>query len=150
MHECKGGRLGFEAFVRASLTQLLVRIRRLALDQPDSQHPFTHPMQEKISEIVVYLNQHYAEEIKLRPIAQQFHISPYYLCRIFKKLTGFHFSEYVQAVRVKEAQRMLRDSRDKVVHIAQSVGFEHVSHFNATFKKVLGVTPLRYRKNLPR
>ncbi|TVY07081.1 helix-turn-helix transcriptional regulator [Paenibacillus cremeus] len=145
--ECRQQRLGYEAFVQANLIKLLVRIRRHEPHQTDQHQPFAHPMHEKISEIAAFLNQHYHEDITLHQVAKQFFISPFYLSRIFKKLTGFQFREYLLAVRVKEAQKQLRESQEKIVTIAHNVGFEHVSHFNTTFKKMIGTTPLKYRKS---
>jgi AraC family transcriptional regulator of arabinose operon len=144
--ECKEQHLGYEAYVKSSLTKLLVQIRRQDLQKVDNPQQFAHPMHKRISEIVAFLNRNYREKISLTQVAHQFHISPYYLCRIFNKLTGFHFREYLLAVRVKEAQMLLRESEDKIITIAQNVGFEHVTHFNTTFKKMLGITPLKYRK----
>jgi YesN/AraC family two-component response regulator len=131
--------------VKSSLVRLLIRIRRQGLQETDKLQPFNHPMHEKVSEIAAYLNRNYSEDITLEQISKQFYISPSYLSRIFKKLTGFHFREYLLVVRVKEAQKLLRESQEKVVNIAQSVGFEHVSHFNTTFKKFVGLSPLKYR-----
>ncbi|UUZ86728.1 helix-turn-helix domain-containing protein [Paenibacillus sp. P26] len=42
---------------------------------------------------------------------------------------------------------MLRETRDKIQNVAEQVGFEHIAHFNKTFKKMTGTSPLRYRKN---
>ena len=147
MHEeCRDRRPGYEAYVRSSLIRLLVRIRRHSLQDANTVVLSAHPMHDKISEIAAYLNRNYREAITLNQIARQFHISPYYLSRVFSKLTGFRFREYLLAVRVKEAQRLLRESEDRIIDIAQSVGFEHVSHFQMTFKKMLGISPLKYRK----
>ncbi len=103
-------------------------------------------MYEKISEIATYLHQHYLEELTLKKIAGQFYISPSYLSRTFKKVTGFYFSEYVQAVRMREARRQLIESDEKVLTIAGNVGFHSIAHFNKTFKKMTGVSPIQFRK----
>ncbi|OXM82795.1 helix-turn-helix transcriptional regulator [Paenibacillus rigui] len=146
LSECAEQQPGFEMYVKALLHQLLVRMHRqsraLELEPP---HPL-HPMHAKISEIATYLNGHFQEEISLERVAKQFYISVSYLSRMFKKVTGFHFREYVQVIRVNEAQRLLRETQEKVLTIAERSGFEHVAHFNTTFKKLTGVSPLRYRK----
>jgi len=144
--ECEERQLDYETCVRASLLELLVCIRRAEqvqrLPQADA-----HPMHSKISEIAAYIHEHYPEPITLESVAKAFYISPSYLSRVFVKLTGFHFREYIQVVRIREAEKRLRSSKDKVQAIAEQVGFDHIAHFNRIFKKMTGLSPLRYRKD---
>ncbi|CAG7635441.1 AraC family transcriptional regulator [Paenibacillus allorhizosphaerae] len=144
--ECKNEESGYSAYVQATLAKLLIRIYRHNRSKKQEPTQYAHPMHEKMTEIATYLNDHFMEDIRLEQIAEQFYISPSYLSRIFKKITGFHFREYIQVVRVKEAQRLLLETKEKVLTIAEKTGFGHVAHFNTTFKKITGVTPLRYRK----
>lgn len=143
LRECKEGRPGHTLYVKALLTKLLIQIYRQSFEV---NAEFDSPMHEKISKIATYLNQHYQEELTLEKIAAQFYISPSYLSRIFKKITGFHFSEYVQAVRMREARRLLIESELKILHIAENVGFHSIAHFNKTFKKMTGISPTQFRK----
>ncbi|MCZ8518496.1 MULTISPECIES: helix-turn-helix domain-containing protein [Paenibacillus] len=147
--ECAEAQAGHETCVKAALAQLLVRIHRDYLRESLSPSPpqYTHPMHGKISEIAAYLARHYYEELTLDGVASRFFISPSYLSRVFKKITGYHFREYLLQIRVKEAQRRLRETRDKTISIAEQTGFRHISHFNTTFKKIVGLPPLQYRKH---
>ncbi|WP_391563827.1 helix-turn-helix transcriptional regulator [Paenibacillus cremeus] len=146
--ECKGQQEGYKDYVRLLLSQLLLRIHRQSLQGNHEPERYAHPMHKKITEIATFLNDHYQDDVTLEQISKQFYISPSYLSRVFKKITGFHFREYLQIVRVKEAQKQLRETKDKIVTIAEQTGFGHVSHFNTTFKKIVGVSPLRYRKQM--
>ncbi|KRG08909.1 helix-turn-helix transcriptional regulator [Lederbergia galactosidilytica] len=143
LRECKKKQPGYTFYVKALLTKLLIQIYRQSFQAPPENE---HPMYEKISEIATYLHQHYLEELTLKKIAGQFYISPSYLSRTFKKVTGFYFSEYVQAVRMREARRQLIESDEKVLTIAGNVGFHSIAHFNKTFKKMTGVSPIQFRK----
>ncbi|WP_245809841.1 helix-turn-helix transcriptional regulator [Cohnella massiliensis] len=78
------------------------------------------------------------------------YISASYLSRIFYRFTGFHFREYVTVVRIREAQRLLAETQLQVQEVAGKMGFEHMSHFNRTFKRIAGITPLQYRKRSAR
>ncbi|MEI7027940.1 helix-turn-helix domain-containing protein [Paenibacillus sp. y28] len=145
LKECKEQQVGLEIYVQALLTKLLLRIYRAAqAEQRTDQRE--HPMHNKISEIAAYMHEHFREDISLQEVAKLFYVSPSYLSRIFKRITGFHFREYLQYVRIKEGQKLLRETRDKVQTIAESIGFENIAHFNKTFKKITGSSPLRYRK----
>jgi AraC-like DNA-binding protein len=107
-----------------------------------------HVAQQGGSSQTNYIQTNFRDTLTLDKLAQQYFISPAYLSCIFLRLTGFHISEYIRVIRIREAQKLLRTSRQKVHLIAEMVGFEHVSHFNSTFKKVTGVShydiPNRY------
>jgi len=143
--ECKEPISYNKTVVRALLIELLVHIRR-TIDLEQNIVIEKHPMHQKISEIAGYIQQNHAEPILLEKVAKQFFISPSYLSRIFVKLTGFHFREYVQVVRIREAEKQLRNTKEKVQNIADHVGFERIEHFNRVFKKLNGLSPLQYRK----
>ncbi|WP_159885158.1 helix-turn-helix domain-containing protein [Paenibacillus puerhi] len=144
LEECKEQPPLWESSVDHLLNDLLIRAHRSvhSIQSPRS----THPMHQKVTEIASFIHQHYMEPLSLLETAKTFYISPAYLSRIFLKLTGLHFSEYIRVVRIREAQLLLRSSKQKVQTIAEQVGFEHISHFNKAFKTYTGVPPLQYRK----
>lgn len=144
--ECKDRLSLYDDCVRHLLAELLIWLHRI--DAVSHLLPQSnHPMHQKVSEITAYIQLNFRSALTLEKLAQQYFISPAYLSRIFLKLTGFHISEYIRVVRIREAQKLLRTTRHKVQAIAEQVGFEHVSHFNKTFKQVTGVSPLHYRQD---
>jgi AraC family transcriptional regulator of arabinose operon len=145
LEECRESADFCETGVRAMLIELLVRIRR-AMKQEQEPDISRHPMQHKVSDVAAFVHLNYKDPISLGQVAERFDISPSYLSRIFVKLTGFHFGEYVQVMRIREAEKRLRSTREKVQVIAEQVGFEHLSHFNRVFRKHTGLSPLQYRK----
>ncbi|WP_168121193.1 AraC family transcriptional regulator [Paenibacillus sp. HB172176] len=144
--ECKEEQPLYSNYVRHQLFELLIRLHRIHDVAPRTRESI-HPMHQKVAEITTYIHAHYQEALTLEELARQFFISPAYLSRVFLKLTGCHISEYVRIVRIQEAQKLLRTTRRKVQVIAEQVGFEHISHFNKTFKKVAGLPPVRYRQS---
>jgi AraC-like DNA-binding protein len=146
VHEIKNKEFGFDVSLQALLMELLIFIKRHSDDVPyvSTDHPSA--MHEKMSEIVQYINDHYHNDISLETVAKEFFISQYYLSRAFKQATGFTFVEYVNSVRIKEAQTLLRESNEKVIQIAEDVGFGNISHFGRVFKNITGFSPLNYRK----
>lgn len=138
--------LGFELYAQGLLLQMLVVLSR----HPRQNHIdlTKHPSaaHEKVSEIVQYINLNYSQNITLTSLSKQFFISSFYLSKIFKTVTGFTFINYLNSVRVKEAQKMLRETRLKVIDIAERVGFGNISHFGRVFKELTDKSPLQYRK----
>ncbi|CAM3553093.1 AraC family transcriptional regulator [Marinicrinis lubricantis] len=139
----------YEFTLQASFIQLLVQLRRFE-EKNLEWSKSSHPMYRKISEITAYLGGRFEQEFHLNEIAQKFYISPSYLSRVFKMLTGFYMSEYVRILRIRESQRLLGETNEKVQDIAAKVGFREISHFNKTFKNITGHTPLTYRKKIRR
>ena len=145
--ELKDKQTGYETYIKLLLVELLLFSSRYA--ERHESVPFEHasPLHKKISEIVQHINGHYQEPMTLSGISELFYMSPYYMSRAFKEITGFTFIEYVNMTRIREAQKLLRESNRKIIDIADSVGFENIAHFGRMFKKLTKLTPHEYRKH---
>ncbi|CAG7597433.1 HTH-type transcriptional activator RhaR [Paenibacillus solanacearum] len=137
---------GFDTLIKAALIELLVTSLRLNRDTMNKSSHYVTPMHQKISSMIRYINENYESPLTLASLAKQFHISPFYLSRLFKKTTGFTFVEYLSTVRIKAAQKLLRETKWKVSFIAEKIGFQDLAHFGKLFKKTSNYTPLQYRK----
>ncbi|WP_088103689.1 helix-turn-helix domain-containing protein [Halalkalibacter urbisdiaboli] len=146
LEECQTKHIGYETYLRALLMELLILMHRFDQQVSKQLEPPTHPLYQKISEMARYMRKHYQSKLTLAEIAQRFFISPSYLSRSFKLITGFQFKDYLQIIRVQEAKRLLRETDKPIGRIAEEVGFEYVANFNVTFKKITGITPRDYRK----
>lgn len=104
------------------------------------------PVQHKISEIVRHINLHFSEPLELCGLARRFFISKSHLSRVFKESTGFGFAEYVNIVRVREAERLLRETDHSITAVSGLTGFDNFSHFGKMFKRLSGLSPRAYRK----
>ncbi|CAG7642901.1 helix-turn-helix domain-containing protein [Paenibacillus allorhizosphaerae] len=141
---------GSEGCIKLLMTELLLWLYRYVSKQSAEQgweradHPTT--LHRKVSDMVKHINEHYPEPLSLKGISEHFHISPYYLCRIFKEATGFTLIEYIQRLRVHEAQKLLQSTQLPVSGVAEQVGFDSGTHFGRVFKSVSGMSPLQYRK----
>jgi len=92
------------------------------------------------------MNENFHLPLSLESISKIFFISPCYLSRIFKSSTGSTFIEYLNNIRIEEAQHLLLESNDKVTTIAEKIGFGSASHFGRVFKSITNLSPLAYRK----
>jgi AraC-like DNA-binding protein len=138
---------GYEMALSSAVKDLLLTAARYLKKHPPVSPVYEEsPIQQKISEVVRHLNEHYAEPYDLDSLARQFYISPFYLSRRFKEMTGFSIVEYVNLNRVREAQRLLRETELSITEIAALAGFESFPHFGKTFKKIARTSPREYRK----
>ena len=94
---------------------------------------------------VDYVTEHYREGVTLRQAAANCHVNTSYLGQLFRKETGSAFTDYVNALRIREAQRLLADPTRKVYEVAEQVGFTDYHYFLKIFKKVTGRSPTDLR-----
>jgi YesN/AraC family two-component response regulator len=92
-----------------------------------------------------WIEEHYREEISLETLAEETHLSKFYVSRIFREETGSSITDYLTARRIKQACRLLQTTDLSVEQIGIRVGYPNASYFIQLFKKVVGVTPLKYR-----
>jgi AraC-like DNA-binding protein len=147
LKEQSGKAPGYQTSIQTLLVQILIRAGRWVYEQPTSDFVYSTPLHKKISEIVDFINEQYKNPISLKSAAAAHFISPYYLSRKFKEMTGFSFVEYVNSIRIKEAQKLLRETNLKVIQIAEQVGFDNLSNFGRVFKQITHSNPLEYRKS---
>lgn len=88
-----------------------------------------------------YIEGHADEELSLAAVAKVVNVSASYFSQKFKQSTGMNFVEYVSRTRVEKARNLLQNPHLRISEIAFAVGFQSLSQFNRTFKKVTGQSP---------
>ena len=92
-----------------------------------------------------YIEVHYYEKVTLNQLAEMVYLSPSYLSRIFTRETGNSFNDYLNAVRINKAKSLLKYNDLRVADVANAVGFDDQSYFTKVFRRITGVTPVKYR-----
>jgi AraC-like DNA-binding protein len=95
-----------------------------------------------------YLHEHQGEDLSLGQVAKAVNMSTFYFCKMFKKVTGINFTDYLSHLRIERAKSLLLNPNLRVSEIAFEVGFQSLTHFNRVFKKLLGQSPTNYRAQL--
>ncbi len=102
---------------------------------------------DKFNDIVIYINDHYDEDITVSNIAEKFFISESYLSSLFKKNSGKSVMKYVNEVRIERAKTHLHRSSMNIGEIANYVGFGDINYFSRKFRSIVGMTPSEYKKS---
>jgi YesN/AraC family two-component response regulator len=95
-----------------------------------------------------WIELHYHEDFKLQQIADDLHLSKYYVSHLFKEHTGYAITDYIMARRLKEACLLLVNTDKPIEHIGQNIGVPDASYFTKFFKKRMGMTPKKYRDSV--
>ena len=93
-----------------------------------------------------YIEDHFAYGISLDSLSHHVALSPYYLLRVFCAEVGMPPHAYLESVRIRHAQRLIRTGKP-LAEIAIEVGFSSQSHMTRSFKKIIGVTPGQYAQD---
>lgn len=100
----------------------------------------------KIGQIVEYMENNYKEQITLTETAGKFGFSEHYLSRLFNRVLGVPFRQYLNIIRIKHAAESIILNKESISNIAFNCGFNSITTFNRTFREIKGCTPLQYRK----
>ncbi|MGG1877028.1 helix-turn-helix domain-containing protein [Paenibacillus cisolokensis] len=98
-----------------------------------------------IEQAMIYMQQHYMQDISLDSCADHIGTNPFFLSKAFKQVTGKNFIDYLTGLRMDKAKELLRDTGMRICDVAGQVGYQH-SYFNRIFKKQEGITPTQYRE----
>ncbi len=99
----------------------------------------------RMGEVMQFLLERRFQQISLAETAARSNMSKEAFCRFFKLRTGRTFTQYLQQLRVSEAQKLLLETDLGIAEIAYRVGYENLSYFNRSFKSIAGITPKHYR-----
>ncbi len=141
---------------KGGLKELRARIilSELLLDLLDISHLFKshgtgsglNETEKKVQDITAFINLNYSKPLTLNSISKRFYVSKYYLCHVFKRITGMTVNAFLCRKRLLEAEIMLKHTDYRISEICNRTGFNSHSHFIRQFRKHYGCTPGEYRK----
>lgn len=118
-----------------------------AVSLPDEREPHRPSAEQHLgARIKAYIDEHYTEPMSLEILAERMGCSTHYVSHTFQREFGYAPIQYAIRRRIGLAQTWLISSDLTTTEIAGKVGYDNPSHFNVMFKRVVGLSPLRYRK----
>ena len=100
----------------------------------------------RVQKVKQYINDHYAEPLRLKDLASLAGMSPVAFSRFFRVRTNRTLSDYIADIRLGFAARMLVDTTRNISEICYECGFNNLSNFNRMFKAKRGSTPREFRE----
>ena len=98
------------------------------------------------TEVLQHLNLCFADELSLTELTNRFHVSTSHMIHMFKAQFGLPPIQYMVRRRIGEAQHLLRTTEDSAGDIGGRVGMINRNYFYRMFKRLVGVSPVRYRE----
>ena len=98
-----------------------------------------------ISKAISYIRQNYAGKITLEQTAKMVYLSRSYFSKLFAKETGTTFSNFVIQTRIEKSKQLLLNSGIALADVACMVGFVDQSYYTKCFRRLVGVSPGKYR-----
>ncbi len=102
----------------------------------------------QVQNMIRYLQENYAQGLTLQVLAGEFGLNESYISSLIKKQTGKGFSEHLTEIRIQKAQELLRTTNDRIETIAASVGYPDYYYFTKVYKRMTGISPAAYRRQL--
>jgi AraC-like DNA-binding protein/ligand-binding sensor protein len=121
--------------------QLSVLINQIMLEKQNAEPPLVQKARE-------YIDKHKLDPLSLADVAKAAGASVFHFCKVFHKTTGLTFTDYVARVRLDDAKTQLLNPSRRISEVAYDVGFQSLTQFNRTFKRVFGQSPTEFRAHL--
>ncbi|WP_373232768.1 helix-turn-helix domain-containing protein [Cohnella sp.] len=134
----------YRLITKSLLLQLFAQLGRYQSESGDD-HGGNHEQKQLVENILSYIMEHHHEPLSTDDLCGKFHLSRSTLFRIFKQITGFSINEFLVTYRINMAKDFLHGTELPITEVAAAVGFQDISHFCHTFKRMSGMTPSRYR-----
>lgn len=101
-----------------------------------------------VSNAISYIEKNYARKMTLSDVAEKTYVSQWHLSKLLNQQTGKNFSEILNDIRIKEAEKLLREPSYRIGDIAEQVGYVDMAHFSRMFKKICGIPATEYRNKI--
>lgn len=103
---------------------------------------------DKMEQAKRYIAKHYATDMSLEKLAEHLQLHPIYMSKLFKERLGVNYIDYLTDIRMTKAKRFLANPSLSMKEIAIEVGYRDPNYFSKVFKKLFGMSPLEYRKQV--
>lgn len=120
------------------LSEIISMVRTAVSDKKDERYPIVEKIRRKVQDNL-------SEEVNLEELAKEMDISVYYMCHLFRKITGTSILNYRNDLRLSKAKKLLLDEKKKIVDVALECGFGDASYFTRVFTREVGMAPTEYR-----
>ncbi len=144
IHELQTKSQFYAEICTAKLFSIITLLARRVSTQNDPNKEYS----DKISFVIQMMNREYDKNHSLEDYAKICNMSKFHFIRVFQKITGESPIEYRNNIRIEHAKELLLDTALSISQIGESLGYTSSVYFSDTFKKKVGISPLKYRQQV--
>ena len=144
--EWNGKKDAYAFMIRANILKIFATIFRLW--NASGNLPPEITLTPEIKEAIAYTSEHY-QTVTLKEAAEVCGLSYNYFSQLFHRCVGIRYRDYLMLLRISESERLLLTTSKSITEVAEETGFSATSHFIASFRKQIGITPAKFRKVRP-
>lgn len=139
------GKLEIDNHVMELLKTIVGNLSNTKYDDDHIDTSTAHYRRATVEMAKDYINEHFGTDISLQELSTYCHTSPFHFSRIFKKFTGWSPYQYLQQVRLKHGEMLLKNTNFPITDVAMYSGFNSVEYFATAFGRRYGMNPSSYR-----
>lgn len=135
-----------DVFADFMLNELIIRLLQTEARHLLLENASTLPQQSRLAAVIQYIRSHLHEPLTIPRLSRLACLSETHFFRCFKQELGLSPVDFINAERIKLAQRLLKDLSLSIHQVAYDCGFNNISYFNKCFKRATRLTPTAYRQ----
>ena len=128
--------IAISGYLNVVMSRILPKLRLQTVDTENNSAFFN---------VIDFCTRNFKDDITLDIVAEELHLSKYYISRLINNRLKQNFNEYINNLRISEACNLLRVTDKKIADISEDVGFGTIRSFNRSFKLIMGMSPAEYR-----
>lgn len=151
VQEASFKQIGYQLMLTSLIKQITIILLRNHLGIRQNPHLEISRfglVDRRLRRAIEYIHANYHQEIVLSEIADAAFLSEYHFAHLFKKITGLTPNNYLIAVRLEQAKKLLAETDESIANVSLAVGYTSQSHFTKVFRNFTGLTPAKYRESL--
>ena len=133
--------------IRANIYLIMTALLRYYCGSKDELDRMIYHNVMRLRTVVDYIAEHYADKIYVETLADMITVSPDYFTKMFRDSMGKTPVDYINAVRINHAMRLLITTEMPINEISDAIGFSGTNYFHRIFKQYMDMSPLSYRKS---
>lgn len=141
--------IGGQQMIKTLLEQFLILLIR---NESESQNLRLFPSKESmenhlVSQMMHFIDDNLYSNLPVEKLCKEFNYSRAYLSKIFKDFSGYTILEYINAQKIREAKKLIRDGNYNFTQISDMLAFDNPHYFSRVFKRITDMTPSDYKKS---
>ena len=140
---------GYELMLQTLSIQITVNIIRCIknnlINLPQN---YNYCRKDNIKRAIDFLRENYCNNISIDNLSHIANLSPYHFIRVFKTETGKTPYEFLLEIKIEKAIELIKTRKYNITEVAMICGFTSSSHFSNVFKKIKGISPTDFIRNI--